>query len=378
MICPNHATVADDEGWPGGQRASLSDAQLLGPACPFGAHSTTKHMSGLLDCPDLASARAANRAIGRTLQAFCAFLQTDRQSWAGMPAMCVDLVGPVAHFLAPHAPLGLADILPMSHERSCESLLGQLERLVSPVTDCLLLAHAAKRAEGLSNRDASKYVMSQIAREWRYAGLRTGGSCEQALRLILDATTEPHVLAPTELAPVRPQPLPVREDTVRALLLYQGLQERPESPEQVARINAFFDRRPDVIAAILGIQRSICNSLGDWMRRAPDGQNLARAFTEIAFVIPEWHVVIPSSRFLKVVAHNLGEFFALRPDAPVAACLKDALKQAKASQIYAQHVFVFKRNQVGILCGGTEIVPCPASSFVSRVIDIQLRGAEND
>ena len=162
-------------------------------------------------------------------------------------------------------------------------------------------------------------------------------------------------------------------DIASILVLYQSLQERFESNDEICRINESIEKRPELIPTILRVQQEICYVLNKYIDEDRTRLRDIIAFGEIALYDDKKEVCIPSSRFLKIIIHNWGRYFSeLNPNDSVRDVVKHALTRALEDELYFQRICIFRNNNDVIKLYGIVPKVCPARTVVGRLVSQYL------
>jgi hypothetical protein len=131
---------------------------------------------------------------------------------------------------------------------------------------------------------------------------------------------------------------------------------------------------------ILGIQISLCEVLKSIQAKDEEWfENNSIAYEEIA-TVDNNNQIIPNSRFLKILIHNLGEYLVTSPqNIKTETLLFEALQKALSENIFYQKICVFRTtDNQHIRFDGIADKVCPARSplakiclsyFTSRLVD---------
>jgi hypothetical protein len=313
----------------------------LNHVCPFG-HRSTKHYSKNAEAPDVRDSKLANILIKGILDEFLGELTSEVSPWSPGCLDVFNILAATSKSLLPHSPSGLSDIFPIPSSRSASWLLKELASgpLPSPLPNILRL-HQQRREAGKTDVESAKDVML-ILKEILNPLVSTGG-------------------------------ILVSSETQRLLTAYQNLQERFESPEEIAKVNNFITKRTDVLEAILGIQIALCEKIKSFLSARPDLRGASLAFSEIAMVNDDSSITaVPNSRFLKIVLHNIGKYFLEVSGQSPAHILNHAFRRALENNIYVQSNFLFRRYGDKTLCHGVIVKACPARLSIGRIFEHYL------
>lgn len=344
------------------------ESKNLNETCPFGERST-KHFSISAEAPNIKESKAANKEINRVLLNFVQDLTSTSRDWQPISLPEYDNFAGIANVKYPHVPSSIKDVIPLLNERAADSILDTLESYDNPVIRTLLRLHDTVLKESQSDLVASREVMKLVSRRFNGSIESPNLTVEEVFSSAAEALESNDSIVKQEMSVDADdsEGYIVSSEVKDALVLYQSLQERLESKDQVRDVNLFFEKRPDVLEAVLGIQYELCQRIGEYIASHPEVSGSSISFSEVAH-IDENNIVSPSPRFLKIVAHNWGRYFQDKPDSSVEELLLDAVTRALEDEIYLQYLFIFRTEDELIKLHGVIPKVCPARVSVGRMI----------
>lgn len=340
---------------------------------PFGDRST-KHFSNAGEAPNIHESNLANLAINRTLSSFVRFLETKNDSWSPASLDEYNENAPLANDAHPHMPRGIIDIIPIPESKGADSIIDGLNERQDPLVREILALHSLYRKQGTTNLAAARETMQILAENFDHVfsdGDTPGVARIRDLeRLVVEGGTIERAEQVT--GPDTSSGFPITYERRDALVLYQSLQERFESKKQLEDVNAFFEKRTDILEAVLGIQKELCKEIGEYAKSSAVPE-LNVAFSEIAIINEQSGEVMLSPRLLKIVAHNWGRYFTAQPNGTISEILSSAITRALEEEIYMQQIFVFRELEDGLGLYGITPKLCPARTLIGRMIGHYLK-----
>jgi len=345
------------------------ESKNLNKTCPFGERST-KHSSLAGEAPNIRESNIANKEINKILSNFVQALQMTSKNWVPVQVDEYNQFSKIANIEHPHVPSSITEVVPVSESRGADSIIESLSEYDNPLMKGLLSLHEAAINQYQSDLVASREVMRILSKNFD----NIFSSSEETVKGLFDElantleNNSPNRLQES-LTDVDNSPgFQISVDVRDSLVLYQSLQERFESKEQIEAVNDFFIHRPDVIEAILGIQSKLCQEINGFIYLNPGMENSSVAFSEIALVSEKDCSVSPSPRFLKIITHNWGSYFLDKPDSTVEQLLSAAITRALEDEIYRQYIFVFRSSNEALKLHGITPKVCPARTHIGHMI----------
>jgi hypothetical protein len=345
------------------------ESKNLNQTCPFGDRST-KHSSIAGEAPNIRESNIANKEISRILSNFVQDLQRTSRDWKPVSIDEYNQFSKLANVEHPHVPSDIAEVVPVPESRGADSILHELSEYDNSLVKGLLHLHEVAINQFQSDLVASREVMRIISKNFDNIFSSTEHTVESVFDELANnmKNDSPNRLQETLIDVDSSLGFPVSVEIRDSLVLYQSLQERFESNEQIESVNDFFNHRPDVVEAILGIQNDLCQKINLFIEKNPGMENSTVAFSEVAFVSENDNSVSPSPRFLKIITHNWGSYFIDKPDAPVEQLLSTAITRALEDEIYRQYIFVFRSGNESLKLHGIAPKVCPARTSIGHMI----------
>lgn len=319
--------------------------------CPF-QYRSTKHLAVNGLQIDLTEAAKSNRARAALLGKFAEYVVSRPGSLAGVARFNFDEIAQRSHAINPHAPACRSSILPISDDRSIDECWCDVAQTGSKLAGLLAKRHAEKFAESGKHPVAAQAVMRELSQR---------GNTRITQHLKQRAAFEfQDVQFCSEGA------IPIGSEDAEALRAYALIQERGQTAQEIEQLNALLFNRPEVIAAVLHLQAVLCERLKEFMTLDPSYPEGGMAFSEIALPDDSWSNPIPSSRFLKVMIHNVGPWMLEFRNAPPKELLACAIRATKISRAFSQIIPVFRTENGAVSLMGFEKKTCPAVHALIR------------
>jgi hypothetical protein len=148
--------------------------------------------------------------------------------------------------------------------------------------------------------------------------------------------------------------------------------EKFESARNIKRLNEH-KRIIEILELVMSVQFFLCGILDKMRKNDPEwfAHNEA-AFGEIALIHGD--EIVPSSRFLKLILHNVGEYI-LNEDEDLSALqiLQNAFQKAIDAKIFNQKICIFQRTKDGMAFQAVKDKLCPASNFLANLVLKELK-----
>lgn len=332
----------------------------LNESCPFGKH-TTRFYSNLGKAPDLIESKEANLQIMRVLDKLAAEIKKRNPNWLPVPISEYNKIAEVSHKIAEHSPGSLKEVFPVSEERTVDYIF---EKEVKPsnttLGTSLNVAFLNKVNQQETKKLTAKYVMSLLQKKFSDFVKSDGKELD---------LNQPVV---NQKAVKQGEGILISEKDFELLKNFQDLQERFESIENVKKLNSFTNIT-QIAEIILGIQISICKTLEELRKENQQWfEDNSIAFEEIA-ILDENNKIVPSSRLLKLIIHNIGEYLIQSngSTSPETA-LFNALQEGLTNTVFHEKISIFQKTDKGIRFDGVVDKVCPARSALSQIIMNQL------
>ncbi|OYU47325.1 MAG: hypothetical protein CFE31_17575 [Rhizobiales bacterium PAR1] len=161
-----------------------------------------------------------------------------------------------------------------------------------------------------------------------------------------------------------------------ALIAFLLIQERMKDRAEVRKLNAFLVERPDIFSAILGVQLRLCRVVEEMFSEDGSLRGSSVAFSEIAILDPTDNTIFPSSRFLKIIVHNLGRFMPEVALSNPLTTLAAAAQKGAMAGVFRQRVAIFQPEGENYRLDGFVEKACPAQRAVLSVFSV-LADQEN-
>ena len=297
-------------------------------------------------------------------------LKSTPNDWAPVTIDDYNQFSKLANVEHPYVPSDVTEVVPMHESRGADSILMELKEYEDPLIKGILHLHEVAVGQHQTDLVASRETMRTLAKNFDsvfQSYEQTHNDIFSDLADSLD-TNNPNNLQESVTNVDDSPGVVISDDIHHALVVYQSLQERLESKDQIERVNTFFENRPDVIEAILGIQRDLCLKIDEFIKANPDMEDSTVAFSEIAFIDENDKSVSPNPRFLKIITHNWGSYFVDKPEGTVEQLLSMAITRALEDQIYRQYIFVFRSDEEKLKLHGITPKVCPARVSIGHMI----------
>jgi len=332
----------------------------LNTSCPFGNRST-RHFSNLGKAPDLIESKEANLQIMRVLNRLAEEVKKRNPDWAPIPISEYDKIAKVSNRISKHSPSSLKDVFPVRENRTVDYVF---ETKIKPHNTILSNALSSAFFDETNKQDTKKstarYVLGLLQK--RFTDFVKSGGKE------LDLSKPPI----SNEAIKQGEGIVISDEDFELLKSFQDEEERFESVENVRKFNTF-PSITKISEIILGIQLSICRTLEE-LRQEDSGwfEDNSIAFEEIA-ILDENNKIVPSSRLLKLIIHNIGEYvIKSTSNIPPETTLFNALQEALKNDVFHQKISIFQKTENGIRFDGVVDKKCPARSALSKIIINQL------
>lgn len=334
--------------------------RTLNQMCPF-SNRSTRFFSSIGKAPELGESREANFAIMRVLNKLADEVKQRNQNWSPVPINEYNKIAEVSHRISEHSPSALSDVFPVPEHRTVEYVFqNKIEPVNTTLGNALSLAYLDINNRQSTRKATAKYVLGLLQKKFTDF-VKSGGKDLDLSKSPIDGT---HTEQGSGVI--------ISKEDFELLLNFQDLQERFETDENVRKLNDF----PSIIQIaeiILGIQLSIVETLKVIRKENPGWFNdNSLAFEEIA-ILDENNNIVPSSRLLKLVIHNIGEYvIKSEPNSFPETVLFNALQGALKNNVFHQKILIFDEMKDGIRFDGVIDKVCPARNALSQIIINQL------
>jgi len=300
-----------------------SDKSVLG-------HLSQKHESLAGNPIEDTTSAEINREARGTLMSFVNDIRTHLQLFQKIPLERYNDWAKVSHDLLDHSPASLYEVFPISKDRHIDVILNSIKYSNSEIGT--FLQQSFENSKGRRKKDRARKAMAELqANMDRFAG---------------------KILS---------------EDDFQVLSKFQDMVERFESPRNIARLNNHPKIR-EILELVMSVQYFLCEVLEEKRKNEPDWFKENEAvFGEIALF--DGAQIVPSSRFLKLILHNVGEYIVREDkDKTSLEILKGAFKKAVDAKIFHQKICIFRKTNKGIVFESVKDKVCPASGFLANLV----------
>lgn len=302
----------------------------LNKCCPFHDRST-RHYLNQGEEIDLLESEWANRKIKEAIDTLYAHMAASGEVGARpIPISEYNIICQKSNQSQAHSPASFSEVYPLARDRSAES---KLEKIISfsehPFTTFLIQHYTDYRANGCSAKKAA---------------FKTLGDFKKSIILGVSSTSPKIANENVTETPQSEQPLLIDENLKSTIILFENVQGSVESDSEIESINNSKNIIP-VAELLLGLQIAICEAIRRIKAKDPVWFKAnSIAFSEIATTNINGDIV-PSSRFLKILIHNLSEYFIKEDDkASPDKILQNSITFAVRDGIFNQKVIVFKKT----------------------------------
>jgi len=241
----------------------------------------------------------------------------------------------ISHSLLPHSPSSLSDIFPVSLNRNVEFIFDKVKQSNSEIG--LFLKEYYENAKGENKKEKAKNTMAELQTQMdRFSG---------------------KVLS---------------NEDFETLSQFQDLVEKFEDENNIKRLNEH-KKITEIMELVMSIQKFLCEVLDEMRNKDPEWfkENEA-AFGEIALFYQ--NKIVPSSRFLKLVLHNVGEYILNQyEDLSPLVILRNAFQEAVDRKVFNQKICIFRKTKDGMLFEAIKDKICPASNFLANLVLKELK-----
>lgn len=236
-----------------------------------------------------------------------------------------------SHSLLEHSPSSLREIFSVSEARNVDYIWSHVKESQTEIGN--FLTNAYDSAEGETKKEKAKNAMSafQINAD-RFVGKNLSDVDFESLRM------------------------------------FQDMVERFESVENIREINNH-PKIKEVLELVMSIQKFLCEILDRKRVNDPEWFSDNEAvFGELALF--DGDKVVPSSRFLKLILHNIGEFVLMEDESlPAIDILRNAFQRAINHHVFQQKICIFSTtSDGGMVFEAVKDKVCPASGFLATLV----------
>lgn len=338
----------------------MSEKLSLNASCPFGEH-TTRFYSNLGEAPNIIESREANLQIMKVLNKLAEEIKKRNPDWVPVSVSEYEKMATVSHRLVEHSPASLGEIFPVSEDRTVEFIFkNKIQSHDTVLASALCTGFLDEENNQGTKKSTAQYILGLLQKRFTDFVASDGKELDLANTVIKHEAVK------------QGEGIIISEEDFEMLKEFQNLQERFEDTENIQQLNAL-PQIQEIIEILLGIQLSICDTLEELRREDPKWFNdNSIAFLEIA-TVDENNEIVPSSRLLKLILHNVGEYLIktdlnVSPEAALVTALQEALKHS----VFHQKISIFTKTDNGIRFDGVADKICPARTALSQIIMNQL------
>lgn len=342
------------------ERNNLGKARTLNQVCAFGNH-TTRFYSNLGEAPDFIESKESNLLIMNVLNKFAAEVEKSEVKLLKIPLDHYDVFAAKSNLLESHTPSSLKEIFPIPKERNVDYIYeNKVKNHNSTIAKVLCREFEAENNSKASKKKKVKHILGLLQDNFGDY-LNNNG---KVLNLVKNENKK--------YALKQGEGVVISYEDFEVLKNFQDLQERFENVENIIELNSF-PKIKEIMELILGIQKCMLDVLEKVKITDTEWFNSnSIAFLEIAFEDENKKLVL-SSRFLKLILHNIGEYLLKHKDEKSEAiCLLESTKDALRDDVFHQKISLFQNTEEGIRFDGIVDKVCPARTAISKIMQVLL------
>jgi hypothetical protein len=329
----------------------MNTERTLNKSCSFGNRST-RFIAGQGLPIDINESKEANLQIMRVLNNLADEIKKRDILWQPVSLDTYDNIAEVSNRISGHSPATLAEVLPISRLRTVDFIFNsKIKSSRSQIAKNFTEKYSELLPTAHTKKDAAKLTLGYFQKNLQVLAGDTYAKIVNEDKTTVNITDEDHAL----------------------MLDFQDMQERFESEEDVEALNNL-PQLKKMLEIILGIQMSIVKVLDAVRQSDPEWfVSNSVAFEEFA-ILDEQGSMVPSSRLLKLIVHNMGHLFTgFEDEVPPETILFNAFSKALRTDVFHQKICVFKKVGDKFILDSIVDKVCPARKALVQIMLNRLR-----